>query len=299
MSDRIEGLWVAMPTPLAADGGVDHGRLVRHAAWLMSEGCVGLVPFGTTGEGTSFSASERLAAVEALLASGVAPGQICLGAGFPAPPDSVALIKAALGLGLRHVLVLPPYFYRDVDAQGIEDAFAGIIDAVGDERLRMTLYHIPQVSGVAVPAAAVAGLRARYGVVVAGVKDSSADFPQFQAFRRAAPDVAITVGNESDIGRAVAEGGSGTICGMVNVAPALVRAMFTDAGAAGPMKAAVALMSGSFVPTLRSILAAQTGDAEWARCRAPLRSVDPSVGVRIAATLQGIVATAGALRGAA
>ena len=288
MSDRIEGLWVAMATPLAADGSVDHAGLVRHARWLMHEGCVGLVPFGTTGEGTSFSAPERLAAVEALLGAGVAPGQICLGAGFPAVPDSVALIKAALGLGLRHVLVLPPYFYRDADAEGIEAAFAAIVDGVGDARLRMTLYHIPQVSGVAVPAAAVAGLRARYGAMLAGVKDSSADYPQFQAFRRAAPDVAVVVGNEADIGRALADGGAGTICGMVNVAPALVRAMFADPAAAGPMQAAIKLITGPFVPTLRSILAAQTGNAGWSRCRAPLQAADPAVGIRIAAALQGI-----------
>lgn len=285
MTDRIEGLWAAIATPLTADGAVDHAVFARHARWLIDQGCAGLVPFGTTGEGTSFSANERLAATEALLAAGVAPGQICLGVGYPAIADTVALTKAALALGVQQLLALPPYFYRDAPADGIEDAFAAIIDGVGDNRLRLNLYHIPQVSGVGVPAAALAGLRARYGVVLAGVKDSSADFEQTRAFLVAAPEVAVTVGNESDIGRAMAAGGTGTICGMVNVVPGLVRAMFTDAPDAAPrMQAAVALMQGPFVPVLRSILAAQTGHAGWARCRPPLRPVDASVGVRIAAS---------------
>ena len=288
MQDGIGGLWAALPTPLTADGAVDHAALVRHAQRMTSEGCDGLVPFGTTGEGTSFAAAERLAATEALLRAGFTSGQIALGVGCPAVPDTVALTKGALAIGLRHVLALPPYFFRDAGPEGIEDAFAAIIDGVGDARLRMTLYHIPQVSGVAVPAQALAHLRARYGAQVAGVKDSSADFPQFQAFRAAAPDAAITVGNEADIGRAVAEGGTGSICGMVNVAPALVRAMFRDKDAAAPMRRAVALMQGSFVPTLKSIIAAQTGEPGWLRVRAPLRAADPGLGQRIAHDLQGI-----------
>jgi len=285
MTDRIEGLWVALPTPLTADGAVDHGLLVRHSESLLGRGCDGLVPFGTTGEGTSFSASERLRAVEALLDAGIGADRIALGVGYPSLPDTVALTRAALGLGLQHVLALPPYFFRDAPAEGIEDAFAAIVEGVGDARLRMTLYNIPQVSGVAVPPQVVGALRSRYGLQIAGVKDSSGEFAQFRAFRAAAPDVAITVGSEADIGRAVAAGGTGTICGMVNVAPRLVQAMFTGPAAEAPMRRAVSLIEGSFVPVLKSVLAAQTGEAGWSRVRAPLRAADDAVGQRIARAL--------------
>jgi 4-hydroxy-tetrahydrodipicolinate synthase len=286
MTDRIEGLWVAMPTPLLADGAVDHALLVRHGQQMLQDGCDGLVPFGTTGEGTSFSSSERLRATQALLDAGIAPGQIALGVGYPSVPDTVALTREALALGLQHVLVLPPYFFRDAPAEGIEDAFAAVVDGVGDARLRMTLYNIPQVSGVAVPPRAVANLRARYGQQIAGVKDSSAEFAQFEAYRAAAPDVAVTVGNEADINRAVAAGGAGTICGMVNLTPRLVKAMFKDSSADTAMRRAVSLIEGQFIATMKSILAAQTGEAGWSRVRAPLRAVDPAVGQRIAKALQ-------------
>lgn len=288
MTDMIQGFWVAIATPLDAAGNVDHAHFVRHAKFLFDQGVDGIVPFGTTGEGTSFSATERLHAVDALLKAGIAPAKIALGTGCPAITDSIALTKAALAAGLHHVLLLPPYFYRDADAQGIEDAFAAIIDGVGDTRLRATLYHIPQVSGVAVPAAALANLRQRYGAMVAGVKDSSADFAHFQAFRAAAPDVSVTIGNEADIARALAEGGAGTICGMANIAPALVAALFKSPEAAGPMKQAIALMSGPFCPTLKSALAAQTGEPGWLRVRAPLRPAAASVGIAIAEGLRAL-----------
>jgi 4-hydroxy-tetrahydrodipicolinate synthase len=288
MSDTIHGLWVALATPIAADGTVDHAGLVRHAKALTAAGCDGFVPFGTTGEGTSFSAAERLAAIEAMLAGGIEPGRIGLGTGCPAITDTIALTRGALALGLHHVLILPPYFYRDVDAQGIEDAFAAIIDGVGDSRLRTTLYSIPQVSGVGVPPLVAANLRQRFGVMLAGVKDSSAVFENFRAFRAAAPELAIVVGNEADIGRALAEGGAGTICGMANVMPQLVRAMFTDADALGPMQSVLGLMQGPFMPTLKSIIAAQTGEAGWSRMRPPLRAVDPAIGQRIAAAMASV-----------
>ncbi len=122
------------------------------------------------------------------------------------------------------------------------------------------------------PASVAATLRARYGRIVAGVKDSSADFKQFQAFRAAAPDLAVTVGNEADIARAIAEGGAGTICGMANVACGLVQEMLNGSGAEARMKAATLVVaSHPFVPALKAILAAQTGDAGWLRVRAPLR----------------------------
>ena len=283
MSEAIRGYWAALATPLTTTGEVDLPMFVAHARHLLAEGCDGVVPFGTTGEGTSFSAAERLEAVQALLSAGIAPTQIGLGAGFPALPDTVALIRSALALGVTHALVLPPYFYRDVAAAGLEAAFSQIIDTVADDRLRVTLYHIPQVSGVAIPPATLASLRRSYGPVVAGLKDSSGDYAQFQAFRAAAPDVAVLVGNEADIGRAIADGGAGTICGMCNVVPGLVRAMFHDPAAAlAPLETALSHMKGPFVPLMKSIMAAQTGKPGWLNVRSPLQPFDAADGQRIA-----------------
>lgn len=290
MHDGIHGFWIAAATPLNAQGGIDAALLGDHARALFAQGCDGFVLFGTTGEGTSFSGAERLAAVEALLAQGIPAERLAVGIGCPAIPDAIALGRGTLGLGLRHVLALPPYFYRDVTEDGLVVAFSTLVDAIGDDRLRLTLYHIPQVSGVAIPPAAAARLRARYGLVLAGLKDSSADFPQFQAFRAAAPDITIVVGCEPDIGRALAEGGAGTICGMGNVAPALVQAMFKPGAPVDRMQAACGLVSGPFIALLKSMLAAQSGQEAWLRVRAPLRPATMADGKRLLAQLDALTA---------
>lgn len=292
MTEAIRGFWVASATPLAADGSVDHARLAGHAKHLFSKGVDGVVLFGTTGEGTSFNVSERIATIEAMLKAGVAPERIGIGGGFPAITDSIALTRVVLGLGLRHVLLLPPYFDRNITPEGIEDAFAAIIDGVADDRLRASLYHIPQVSGVAIPTTVAAGLRQRYGKIVAGLKDSSGDFKQFQAFRNAAPELAITVGNEADIARAIAAGGAGTICGMANVVPELVKGMLDGRDVEARMQAAidVVVRTPSLVATLKAILAAQTGDTGWLRVRPPLRAL--SEGTAFKRKLDALIAPA-------
>ena len=282
MSGAIRGFWAAVATPLTADGSVDNAKLAGHALGLFKRGLDGVVLFGTTGEGTSFNVAERIATVEALLTAGVAAPRIGLGGGFPAITDSIALTRSALSLGVNQVLLLPPYFDRSITPDGIEHAFAAIFDAVADDRLRATLYHIPQVSGVAIPTGVAANLRKRYGEVVAGLKDSSGDFKQFQAFRSAAPDLAITVGNEADITRAIAAGGAGTICGMANIAPELVKGMIDGAEVEARMQAAVDIVvkSPSFLATLKAILAAQTGDAGWLRVRPPLRALSDGAALK-------------------
>ncbi|WFU82259.1 dihydrodipicolinate synthase family protein [Bradyrhizobium sp. CIAT3101] len=282
MSEAIRGFWVASATPLATDGSVDPAKLAAHAKKLFGKGVDGVVLFGTTGEGTSFNVAERVATIEAVLKAGVPAERIGIGGGFPAISDSIALTRAVLGLGLRHVLYLPPYFDRSATPEGIEDAFAAIFDGVADDRLRAYLYHIPQVSGVAIPTTVAANLRKRYGKVVAGLKDSSGDFKQFQAFRAAAPELAITVGNETDIARAIAGGGAGTICGMANITPELVKAMIDGKDVEARMQDAVDIVvkSPSFLTTLKAILAAQTGDAGWLRVRPPLRALSDGAALK-------------------
>jgi 4-hydroxy-tetrahydrodipicolinate synthase len=154
---------------------------------------------------------------------------------------------------------------------------------VADDRLSACLYHIPQVSGVGVPAVVLGRLRARYGSVVAGVKDSTGDFENFLAFRREAPDTAVLVGAEVLIARALAQGGAGTICGMANLVPSLVRRMFDGTEATPDMEEACAQING--IPIMKAALAAMTDEPIWNRMRPPLRSADEAAAWRAAVIL--------------
>ena len=274
---------MALPSPLRADASLDSDLFLRHAQQLFAQGIDGVVAFGTTGEGPSFSAAERLKGLEVLLQGGIDRSRIGLGCGFPAVSDTASLVTDALCMGITHVLMLPPFFFRDVSASGIEEAFCAIFDRIGDHRMRASLYHIPQLSGVRVPPEVAARLRERYGPMVAGIKDSSGDFAHFRSFRKTVPNLPITMGSEAFICRALAEGASGTICGLGNIAPALVRSMFEGRAAEVVMESLVSLFGDRpFESTLKTVIAAQTGDPSWRRVRAPLQASPPEEGERIA-----------------
>jgi 4-hydroxy-tetrahydrodipicolinate synthase len=221
-----------------------------------------------------------------VLHAGVEPARLALGTGCPAIADTVALTKAMLGLGITRTLLLPPYYFAGVSAQGIEDAYAAVLDGVADARLSACLYHIPQVCGVPVPAEVLGRLRARYGATVSGVKDSSGDFDAFLGFRAAAPDVASLVGAEVLITRALAAGGKGTICGMANLVPALVRRLFHDPSAQAAIEQACAPIDS--IPTLKAAVAGVTREPIWRNVRPPLRATEAAVGLRIAAMLDAL-----------
>jgi 4-hydroxy-tetrahydrodipicolinate synthase len=283
MTDAITGLWAAAATPVAPDGSIDHAALAHHAQRLIQRGCDGLVLFGTSGEGPSFSIAQRLDAAEAVLRAGIPAAKLALGTGCPAVVDTIAMTKASLALGIMQAMILPPFYFAGAPDDGIEDAFAEVFDGVGDGRLSACLYHIPQVSGVGVPAAVLGRLRQRYGAIVAGVKDSTGNFDNFLAFRREAPDTAVLVGAEVLIARALAQGGAGTICGMANLVPSLVRRMFDGTDAQRDMEEACAQIDG--IPIMKAALAELTDEPIWRRMRPPLRSADQAAAKRAAVIL--------------
>src|SRR5438105_10528596 len=106
----VSGLWCAMLTPLNAAGDVDGVRLARHAHALLAQGVDGVAPFGTTGEGQSFSMAERLAGTDALLAAGISAHRVVAATGCAALPETIALTRHGVQSGCAACLVLPPFF---------------------------------------------------------------------------------------------------------------------------------------------------------------------------------------------
>ena len=217
----VHGLWCATLTPLDASGGVDHGMLVTHAKSLLAHGVDGVAPFGTTGEGQSFSLAERRAGVDALLGAGIPPQRVVAATGCAALPETIALTRHGVEAGCTACLVLPPFFWKDASDDGLLPGTRRLIEAVGDARLRIFLYHIPQVSGTPLSVDLVARLAAAFPGIVAGVKDSAGDWSQHAGAARGAcrNSRSWSATNRTCRG-CLRAGGAGTICGVANVFPA-------------------------------------------------------------------------------
>ena len=272
-SGRVRGLWCATLTPLDRDGRVDAARMTAHVRLLLSQGIDGVAPFGTTGEGASFSVAERRSGLDALLAGGITAARMVAGTGAAAVTDAVELTRHALSVGVSRCLVVPPFFFKDVPDESVFGFFAGLIDAVNDPRLRLYLYHIPQFSGVPIGPAVVARLAEAFPGVIAGVKDSAGEWSNTEELLARAPSLDILVGHEPHLPRLMRSGGAGTICGIANVFPGVVRSLLArDVSRDDETRVQRfidILFRFPFLPAFKAIKSAQVNDAGWRALRTP------------------------------
>jgi len=281
------GISAALLSPFAEDGSLDADRLAAHAAALLDAGLDGVTPFGTTGEGASIGADERLFALDAFAARGLPMARVTLGITACALPDAIAQAHAAHERGVSSVLVAPPFYYPDPDPVAVHDWHAALLAAL-PAGLQVVLYHIPQVTGVALGADTVGRLHAAFPDSVRAVKDSSGDAASARAYLSlAGPEVLI--GDERLLGPLTGEGAAGAITGLANLYPKRLLAVFGQGRADAALDAVVeAVVSRPIVPALKALLAERHGvrgsavegpddGAGWTRVRAPLSGLDEAV----------------------
>jgi 4-hydroxy-tetrahydrodipicolinate synthase len=279
-----KGVLAAVLTPMDEDLAPDHRAFATHCHRLLAAGCHGLSVFGTTGEANSLSVDERLAALEALVESDIPVETLLPGTGSCALTDTVRLSRAALEAGATGVLALPPFYYKGVGDDGLYRFFAEVVERVGDDRLRLYLYHIPQMTGVDLGLSLISRLIDSYPGVIVGTKDSSGDRERIMTLCREFPDFSVLVGTETLLLETLRSGGEGCISATVNVTSRLARRVH-DAHASGNDDEAEALQErltqvrGSIeaypvIPALKQLMARLTGDEQWRNIRPPLSELD-------------------------
>jgi len=279
----FRGIWPALLTPLAPDLNIDHARFASHARALLAAGCGGVTPFGTTGEGPSFALDERRAAVDALVAGGVPAAQILVSTSCAALPETLALTRHALQVGAHGCLMLPPFFLKGVSDQGIIDSYRYVIDGAADPRLKLYLYHIPQVTGVGLSHEVIATLKRLYPQTIVGIKDSGCELAHSLALADTfMHELTVYVGNELDLPALGRRGSTGAVSGLANFMPRLVHRLVAqpDAPATAAERARVERLLGvlggyALTPALKGVMAMLSQDPGWLRVRPPLVALTP------------------------
>ncbi len=269
----MHGVLAPVLTPFDANLAPDPARFVRLCRSLLEEGLSALAPFGTTSEANSLSVEERERLLDAALEAGIPPDKLVPGTGCTALPDTVRLSRKAARAGCAGVLMLPPFYYKNLGEEGIFRSFARAIDGAGEPRLRVYLYHIPPVSQVAIPLKVIERLLAAYPGVVVGIKDSGGDFANTQAMLRAFPGFEVFVGSEKFLLRNLREGGAGCITATANVNAAAIAHAFRERSEERQREidaVRAAFEKFPMIPALKEAVARRTGDAAWRAVRPPL-----------------------------
>jgi 4-hydroxy-tetrahydrodipicolinate synthase len=277
---KLQGVIAAVATPLSDSLTIDHNRLVSHCRWLLGQGgCDGINLLGTTGEATSFSTAARIAAMQAIARSGLPLDRFMVGTGAAALEDAVRLTAEAKALGFAGALLLPPFYYKGIPADGLIAYVDAVIERVGRGGLQLYLYHFPQNSGVPYDIDVVARLREVYPDVILGLKDSSGDLEYAAALTRNLKGFAVFPSAEASLGRARELGFAGCISATANITGPFAQRAWSGTGAdadeglaqAVGIRAAIAQFP--LVAAVKASLAFLTGEFTWRRVMPPLSSL--------------------------
>ncbi len=109
---------------------------------------------------------------------------------------------------------------------GLFAFFAAVIERVADRRLRLYLYHFPQLSTVPMTSSLIRRLQREFGDTIAGLKDSGGDWGYSAALLKEFPGFAVFSGSEQYLLDNLRAGGVGTISASVNVTAPLAHPVF-------------------------------------------------------------------------
>jgi len=274
---RITGVLSPVVTPFGKDLAPDPERFVRQCRWLLSQN-VGLAVFGTNSEANSLSVEEKIELLDRLVAAGLDPARMMPGTGCCALTDSVRLTAHAMKVGCGGVLMLPPFYYKGVSDDGIHASIAEVVQRVADDRLRIYLYHIPPMAGVAFSLPLIERLLKDFPRIVVGIKDSSGDWNNTQALLDSFPGFEVFPGSETHLLDALRKGGAGCISATANVNVAAISRVIrewqgadADALQDGIARTRGAIQKFPMVAANKAILARVRDDPAWDVVRPPLR----------------------------
>ncbi len=271
----ISGIWTASVTPLRADLSIDTTLFASHVQWLLERGNDGVAVFGSTGEANSFTVAERIEAVDAVLAAGVDPARIIVGAGACAFPDGITIAAHATRMGAAGVLVTPPFYYKGVSDDGIFSFFERLVEGVG-ANLKLILYHFPRLVAIGFSEELIGRLVDRWPRTIVALKDSSGDLGRMKRVAEAHPSVAVLAGTESLLLDLLDAGGAGCLTASANLTSVLAAEVYRSRSAELQerlTRARAAVESAPFVPGIKQIMAEHTGLDAWLNVRPPLEAL--------------------------
>ena len=300
MTQRIRGVLAPVVTPFQADFAPDSQRFIAHCKWLLSQNC-GLAVFGTNSEANSLSMEERTMLLDELVAARVDPSRMMPGTGCCSITETVKLTAQAVRHGCAGVLMLPPFYYKDVSEEGLYRYFSEVVQRVGDARLKIYLYHIPPVAVVGITTGLVERLLAAYPNAIAGMKDSSGNWNNTKTFLDAFANNGfdVFVGSESFLLANMRNGGVGTISAIANVNSAAIHELYRTwktADDADQQQSKLNVMRQVFsnrkfpsmIAALKQAIAIYADDPAWAKVRPPLVELTPEQATALAAELNAI-----------
>lgn len=297
----LAGVYAAAVTPLheQPDPALDLESVPLLMQFLAARGCHGIVLFGTTGEGPSFSPAERETLMRAACeARESMPGfRLIAGTGTPSLSETIDLTKLAFDLGYEGVLVVPPYYFRKATDNGLFAWFSEVLQKAVPSNGYLLGYHFPNVAGIGLSIELLARLKDTFPSQFAGIKDSSHDADLAHNLgEKFGADLVVLTGTDSYLQLAMQNQAAGCITAPANILSTdlreawdLINAGKDPSEALGRVKRQRDILDKypPFPPTLKALLHRLHGFPRWS-VRAPLESISQELEEQVVQEFEGL-----------
>ena len=168
----FHGVWVDVLIPLQADFSIDEPKLASHLRNLSAKGFENFVMFGHAGEGTSFSADEKLAAVAHVIEAGVEANNLLLGVNSSSYAEVAQFIRKASAKGVRRFLVSAPMYDHPSSHIGLFDYFDQLVKQVNQSNWHLFIHQLGGKNQASdLPEVALADLKKAHPQIFVGIVD--------------------------------------------------------------------------------------------------------------------------------
>ena len=209
----MKGLFVPQLTAFNSNQKVDYVATKEHGAWLLDNGAFGLVPFGTFGEGSALSLSEKKRITNDLLT--ISNGKLVIPTVISNSLEEICeYIEFANSLPIEAIMVSPPSYFRPISDEKMIEFYRFICQ----KSLHPVLAYSIPATALRVPSVVAAS------TPVWGVKDSSGDLGLATEFLK--DKVKVLIGTDRLLVEALKLGAAGGICGLGNLFPARMAGVY-------------------------------------------------------------------------
>ena len=218
--NKIQGIYAASLSVFNEDLSLNLDKTLKHADFLINNGCHGVVLLGSTGQSQLISLSEKIQLINYLPKS-QNHKKFIIGTGVNSLGDTINLINISMSLNFNYFLIMPPAYYKYSDKDVIK-YFTKIIENTKD--CKIILYNYEKLSGYKFSLDCIKELKKNFPHQIIGIKDSTYNI--YKDYRD--NNLSIFLGSEEKLYEGLKIGCNGIISATCNVTSILARKVYDD-----------------------------------------------------------------------
>lgn len=208
------GSFVALVTPMKAEGAIDFEALHSLIEWHIREKTDGLVITGTTGEAATLTFDEQRELITSVMQQVNHRIPVIAGTGSNSTKHTIELTHMAQKAGVDAALIVTPY-YNNPPQNGMFQHYKTIAESTS---LPIILYNVPGRTACDMLPETVARLAKISNII--GIKEATGKPERVSDIRKLCPnDFAIYSGVDAINLEIILNGGNGVISVTANIAP--------------------------------------------------------------------------------